>query len=106
MTIPKSGPCTCPCSCWSYGQQDDDCTGLIVCDACRMNIHSGDRPRPRPVAVPGSDSAPEDPHQEQRAEWRDAITAHHKRQRRERWRRTPPPIKPGMNRRQPHERTP
>lgn len=45
-------PCACPCSCWSQGLRDDDGTGAPLCDACRMNIHSGDRPRPRPVAVP------------------------------------------------------
>jgi hypothetical protein len=35
-------PCACACSCWSQGQD-------ALCDACRMNIHAGDRARPRPV---------------------------------------------------------
>jgi hypothetical protein len=41
-----AGRCRCPCGCWSAGVDG-------LCDACRMNIHSDDRPRPRPVSVPG-----------------------------------------------------
>lgn len=37
-------PCRCHCSCWSQGADG-------LCDACRMSIHAGDRPRPRPVLV-------------------------------------------------------
>jgi hypothetical protein len=41
-----AGRCRCDCSCWSTGVDG-------LCDACRMNIHSGDRPRSRPVPVRG-----------------------------------------------------
>lgn len=45
------GTCTCPCSCWGAGQPDTGTDVPAWCDACRMNIHSSDRPRPRPVLV-------------------------------------------------------
>jgi hypothetical protein len=45
------GSCTCPCSCWAQGVPDDGTDVPAWCDACRMGIHSGDRPRPKPVPV-------------------------------------------------------
>jgi hypothetical protein len=56
------GSCTCPCSCWGEGVPDDGTDVPAWCMACRMSIHSSDRPRPKPVAVadpPSTDPAGE-----------------------------------------------
>jgi hypothetical protein len=44
--------CPCPCACWAQGVPDDGSNEPGWCHACRMNIHSGDRPRPRPFLAP------------------------------------------------------
>lgn len=47
---PNFGPCRCECSCWSHGYDG-------MCDACRMDIHASDRPRPKPVLVTAEDGS-------------------------------------------------
>jgi hypothetical protein len=65
---------------------------ITVCAACFQGAHT---------YRPAQSKCGCDCHQPYQKRMKTAQAAHHKRQRRERWRRTPPPIKPGMNRRQP-----